>query len=156
MIKHIVLAFWVCLVTLGSSYGVMAYRTAKAAGPEGEHEAKLQSFRSRMISVPMTREDRVDGYIIAKFEYTADAAAMKKATINPAAFLADEAFKAIYNESAKDLRRVPKHDLKQLTEGLVQRVNERVGSKILHDVLIESWVFITMDDMMKINSNAGK
>ncbi len=154
MIKLIALGLWVSLVTAASAFGVMTLRHGQANKAGGEASASLESFKTRMISVPLTQGDGVDGYIIAKFEYTADADMMKKSSIKPDGFLADEAFKAIYRETEKDFKSAPKKDLKGLTDAMVERVNIRFGSKILHDVMIESWVYVSKDDVMKINRDA--
>ena len=171
MIKLILSGFWVCLVTLLSTYGVItwhgvaataaapapaAHAPAPAAGaaskPKSEHEtaallAGMESIKTKMISVPIVADNAVQGYVMAQFVATADSKEMKRFAIKPDIFLVDEAFKAIFAGGTIDFRSFKKQDLAALTKQIAANVNQRLGVRIVEDVLVHELSYIPKDQV---------
>lgn len=169
MIKLILVGFWVCVVTLLSTYGVIAWYGAAAtaaappahapvpaagatAKPKSEHEAPtllagMESIKTKMISVPIVADNAVQGYVMAQFVATVDSKEMKRFTIKPDIFLVDEAFKAIFTGGTIDFRSFKKQDLAALTKQIAANVNQRLGVRIVEDVLVHELSYIPKDQV---------
>jgi hypothetical protein len=172
MIKLILSGLWVCLVTLLSTYGVItwhgpvatatppppAQQPALAAGPaskpkpKSEHDAAallagMESIKTKMISVPVVTDNAVQGYVMAQFVITVDSKEMKRFTIKPDIFLVDEAFRAIFSGGTIDFRSFKKQDLAGLTKQIAGNVNQRLGVRIVEDVLVHELSYIPKDQV---------
>jgi hypothetical protein len=90
----------------------------------------------------------VTGYIVTRLQFTADSALLKGSTMQPAPFVADEAFRLIF-EQAPDVKSSRKQALGKLSANIVSGVNKRLGRDIVKDILFESWTYVTKQDMMK-------
>jgi len=176
MIKLMLAGLWVCLVTLGSTYGVVAWRAAApppppspapasghaatpaptpaAAAPAAHpaHETPtaangMESLRTKMISVPVVADNAVQGYVMAQFAYTADSRIMKQLVIKPDVYMVDEAFKAIFGGTTIDFRQFKKQDLPALTKQIATNVNKRLGARVIDDVLVQELNYIPKDQV---------
>jgi hypothetical protein len=68
--------------------------------------------------------------------------------------VADEAFRLIYETTPKDIRAGRKNALKELSESIASGTNERLGRNIVKDVMIDSWTFLSKQDMMRNHERA--
>ena len=89
---------------------------------------------------------------MSRFEFTADTAKLSSSGATPESLVADEAFKLIYSRSATDVQIAKKHDLQALTKSIGDGVNQRIGSALIKDVLIESWSYLSKEDLEKLNA----
>lgn len=147
MIKIILAGLWACLVTLAASYVAISWQAGHAA-PEAEPErlyGGLETVRTRMISVPVIRAGSVQGYIMAQFSFTAEAATLKRLSLKADVVLLDEAFKAIYSEDALDFRKMKKQDLGGLVKRIVDGSNQRFGKRIVEDAFIHEFSYVSKD-----------
>lgn len=143
-----------CLVTLGSAFGTTLWM--KGSGPK-EAEGPLvhtETMKTRMVSVPLISDDQVQGYLVARFEIVVDSDVLKDIPFKSDVFVADEAFRAMYGFTTKDFRMSQKQDLQVLTSNMVAGANKRMGAPVVKDVLIDSWTYVTKQDMMKSHGNA--
>ena len=169
MIKLMAAGLWVCLVTLGSTYGVVAWHGAAATAPPApaapppaaaaspgatpaEPETAtpfsgMESLRTKMISVPIVADNAVQGYVMAQFAFTVDSKIMKRLVIKPDVFLVDEAFKAIFVGGNVDFRQFKKQDLPALTKQIAGNVNKRLGVRLIEDVLVQELSYISKDQV---------
>lgn len=139
MMKTLMMGLWVCLLTLASSYAA-AYWKADKPLPARAEEPFLEGLEHQKIEpviVPMIADGDVQGYVIAKLVFTADARTLRDFALDAQPFIADEAFREIYQNGKVEFGALKKYDLKQLTDGVKARVNERVGIELIHDILIE-------------------
>ena len=130
MIKTILAGLWACLVTLGACYAAVSWQAGHAAAPEAEPErlyGGLETVRTRMISVPVIRSGAIQGYVMAQFSFTADAATLKRLSLKADVVVLDEAFKAIYSEDVLDFRNMKKQDLGGLVKRIVEGSNRALG-----------------------------
>jgi hypothetical protein len=151
VLKLILSGIWVCIVTLGSSYAATWWKVSHTSAPVVHEEiiAGIEYKKTKMINVPMIADGSVQGYIMAQFVFTAEAAALKKLTVPPEVFLQDEAFRALYADDKLDFRRLEKYDITKLTKTLVQKTNERLAMNLIKDVLIQEFNYVSRDDMKK-------
>jgi hypothetical protein len=149
-----IMGFWVCAVTLGAVFGVAKWHSSDSKELSDGKASKKESFKTRMISVPILVGNEVQGYVVARFEFTADTDILKTSSVGPDSFVADEAFKAIYGEVSKDYRIVRKQDLKALTADIVMGVNKRLGAEFIYDVMIDSWSYLSKQDMEKADEHS--
>ena len=80
-----------------------------------------------MISVPIIRSGAIQGYVMAQFSFTANAAILKRLSLKADVVLLDEAFKAIYSEEVLDFKNMKKQDLGGLVKRIVEGSNQRFG-----------------------------
>ena len=154
MIKIVVMGVWVCIVALGTVFGVVKWHNSDNQALTDGKNAKIENFKTRMISVPLLVGNEVQGYVVARFEFTVDSGQLESSAVAPESFVADEAFKAIYGDVSKDFRVVRKQDLKALTADIVAGVNKRLGLELIHDVMIDSWSYLSQQDMEKNNEHS--
>ena len=142
--KTFAIGLWVLVVALGTTYAMVSL-----GGPKSPGEAAtpvLQLEKTRVINVPMIAGGKVRGFIVAQFGYTIETAKAKALSVPPDAFLLDEAFRAIYTDAKLDFLHLEKYDINGFTARLVAATNARLGSAIVHDVLIQDFTFISREE----------
>lgn len=142
--KTFVIGLWVLIVALGTSYAVASLESAPKS--VGEAKPVLALEKTRVINVPMIAGGAVRGFIVAQFGYTVEAAKAKALPVSPDAFLLDEAFRAIYTDDKLDFLHLDKYDINGFTGRLVAATNKRLGSEIVHEVLIQDFTFISKEE----------
>jgi hypothetical protein len=148
MIKVILSALWICIITLVSSYAAVLWKTQTAiAGTGDDGLTGLNYTKTVPINVPIIEQGAINGYVVAQFVYTADAAALKQLSVPPDAFILDEAFRTIFSDERIDFEHLERFDLASLTKNLATAVNARFGTDIVQDVLVEQFTFITKDEV---------
>ena len=148
MIKLILSAVWICIITLASSYVAASWKsrgTIAATGDEGL--TGLNYTKTDPINVPILADGSVKGYVVAQFVYTADAAGLKQLSVPPDAFILDEAFRTIYDDDRIDFDHLDRFDLASLTTKLKEDANKRFGIDLLQDVLVQQFTFVTKDEV---------
>jgi len=148
MIRLVATGLWICFVTVLSSYAATLWQTQTA--PESEVDklfGGLKSMQTSIISVPVVVAGAVQGYVLAQFTFTMNANTLGRMSVKPDVFLLDAAFRAIYSGDAAALRGSRKQDLQALTAAIKSRVNERFGSALVEDVLIEQYNYMPKDEV---------
>jgi len=146
MIKLLAAGLWACIVTLGATYVAFSWH-APSAISQSETEAgqgNLETVRTRMLSVPVIRSGALQGYVMAQFSFTVDAATLKRLSVKPDIVVIDEAFRAIYAEDV-DFRNLKKQDLGALTKRIVEGSNQRLGTRVIEDAFVQEFGYVTKD-----------
>ena len=107
-----------------------------------------------MVSVPILLDGQVLGYVVTRLRFAADSELVKESSIQPEAFVADEAFRLIYETAPKDIKTGRKNALKELTENIASGANQRLGRNVVKDVMIDSWTYLSKQDMMRNHERA--
>lgn len=154
MIRMILLAFVACLSTVGGVYGAVTWKSSMSAEPNKSENHKLQILKAPMVSVPILSDGQVLGYVVTRLQFTADFDLLKESSVQPEAFVADEAFRLIYETAPKDLKVGRKNAIKELSENIASGTNERLGRNVVKDVMIDSWTYLSKQDMMKNHERA--
>jgi len=140
---------WVCVVTLLSAYGAAWWLVnGSVAKPTGEPTWEgLQYVKTEPINVPMIRDGKLMGYSVLELVFTADSTRLKEAPVPPELFVTDEAFRTIYGDDSVDLDHIQRYDLKAFADGIRQRVNVRLKSDIVQEVLVDQIGYFSRDAM---------
>ena len=147
MIKLLAAGLWACIVTLAASYVAFSWHApASLSAHEADpgHGGSLETIRTRMISVPVIRTGVLQGYVMAQFSFTVDAATLKRLSVKPDIVVIDEAFRAIYAEDV-DFRNLKKQDLGSLTTRIVGSSNQRLGTRVIEDAFVQEFSYVTKD-----------
>lgn len=148
MIKLLAIGVWVCIASLGSSYVVA---TLRSGGSEPAKEATyfvgLDYKKTDSITVPIVAEDRIEGYVLARFVYTIDGEVAARLAVPPDPFILDEAFRAVYSVSGFDFEHPEQYDLAALTGSIRDNINKRFGEDILRDVLVDQFDFLPKNEI---------
>ncbi|CAN0601198.1 hypothetical protein [Roseibium polysiphoniae] len=147
MIKMLVVGLWMPIAALGSSYATVYWMNDKMAASDGETAGLggLDYETIRPVNVPILSDGALQGYVVAKLVFTADADALRELPVPPHPFLIDEAFRRIYADEALDFKRLERYDLDALTSHLKGAANQRIGSDVVQDVLVEEFNYFDKD-----------
>ncbi|RFC62641.1 hypothetical protein DYI37_15520 [Fulvimarina endophytica] len=145
MIKLLAVGIWAVLVALGSSYVAMSM----TGGGEAHEEEKEPTYYAGLdyrstnpITVPMIADEKIKGYIIARFVYTIDGTVADKLAVPPEPFVLDAAFRRLYASEDFDFDNPARYDLPSLLGAIKTAVNERYGDTMIHEVLIQQFDYI--------------
>lgn len=148
MIRFLMIGMWVCAVALGSSYAT-AYWAAGAAQAKAEdpYLPGLEYRRLPVTTVPMILDGSVQGYVLAKLVYTADAAQLHKLPIDPAVFVTNAAFSEIYLNGRVESGKIAKYNLEEMLGRIKAAVNAHLNGDVIRDILVDSLNYIDRTDM---------
>jgi len=148
MIRILVTGLWICAITLLSSYAAVYWGTGmRTTAKDEQYLEGLEYQKIRPVHVPIIADGAVQGYILANLVFTADAATLRSLPVPPNTFIIDEAFRQIYTDETLDFRKLSKYDINGLLKKVRTNVNQRLGSEIVKDILVENFNFITKDDV---------
>jgi hypothetical protein len=146
MIKLLGFGLWACALTFGSAYGVVTYRLDQA-GHAGEARPSVEYFKTEMTSVPVIRKGAVEGYVVFQLTVALDEETKNKVAIDPAPFIVDEAFRALYEESTLDFAKLEKFKLAELMLALRANINKRLGAEMVRDILVQQLNYVDKHDI---------
>ena len=148
MIKFIAAAIWICAATLGA-----VFYSFQAAGERGVGETPkpmlggLDYVKTDVISVPLIRNSKIDGYFLTKLVYTVEPAEIKKMSIPAEALMTDQVYSYLYSNPQIDFTKKETIDLDAFRTAIRDTVNTRVGANLVHEVLIDQVNFLTKDEI---------
>ena len=142
MIKLVLIGVWACLMTVASSYATAYFRSTMAK-PGVEQTAELESKKTKEIDIPKIRDGILKGYVVTQFVYTVNVPALKKLSVQPDAFVVDEAFRTIFNDDTIDFDNLQKYDLKKFSSSVIKNVNARLKGDIVTDLAIQEFTFLS-------------
>ncbi|AZO73986.1 MAG: hypothetical protein E5V92_23590 [Mesorhizobium sp.] len=161
MIKFIAAALWICAATLGA-----VFYSFQAAGERGVGEPPkpmlggLDYVKTDIISVPLVRDSKIDGYFLTKLVYTVEPDQMKKLSIPAPAIITDQVYSYLYSNPQIDFTKKETIDLDAFRKAIRDTVNARVGVELVHDVLIDQVNFLSKDEIrdnaIRRRKNAGE
>jgi len=144
VIKIILLSVWLCIVSLGATYGVMSWK-AKAQQRAAQAIAAppvLKQMQTKVLNVPVIKGGALQGYVLAQFVFTVETGKLKDLSTKPEVILVDEAFKLIYTGEAIDFGTLRKNDIAVLSKMLLANVNKRLGDTVVHEVLVQEFNYL--------------
>lgn len=148
MLKFAVAAIWICAATIGSMYYAFT-----SAAPPAEKEAPPEFFggldyvKTDVISVPVVRDHRIQGYFLTRLVYTAEPAKLHRLTLPAQTLLVDHVYSHLYGNPQIDFTNKNGLDLDAFRNGIREAVNKRVGDRLVHEVLVEQIDFLTKDEI---------
>ncbi|MDG4881743.1 MAG: hypothetical protein E5X48_01950 [Mesorhizobium sp.] len=161
MIKFIAAALWICAATLGA-----VFYSFQAAGERGVGEPPkpmlggLDYVKTDIISVPLIKDAKIDGYFLTKLVYTVEPDQIKKLSIPAPALITDQVYSYLYSNPQIDFTKKETIDLDAFRKAIRDTVNARVGVELVHDVLIDQVNFLSKDEIrdnaIRRRKNAGE
>lgn len=146
MSRLVLIGVWVCAVTLVSAYATTSWLIRGSGAPsETALWEGLQYEKTPPINVPMIRDGKLNGYTVVQLVYTADSERLKAMPVPPGLYVADEALRALYGDDSIDLDHIQRHDLKALAASVREKVNVRMESDVVRDVLVEQINYFARD-----------
>ncbi len=148
MIKTLLIGLWVCVVALGSSYFFVQMNNSSAAHAPSEAEAEVIEFiKTDMVSVPVIRQGKVQGYLVAQLSFAVNRTATKKLAFEPTPYLVDVAYRALYENSAIDFSQLQPQDLTLLAKKIAEGANAKLGGEVVKDVLMNEINYVPRDEV---------
>ncbi|MEO1105038.1 MAG: hypothetical protein AAFW98_15130, partial [Pseudomonadota bacterium] len=143
--KLLVAGLWTLFVTLGTGYAVAAWKLGSDGDVEPPRLEGLRYTSLPTMSVPVIENGRVQGYVVVRMVYTADASVLRNLSAEPAPFISDEVFRALYANAQTAFGRLVRLDLEVLAEEARVRVNERMGDEVIQDLLVDGLNYVDLD-----------
>ncbi|MBX9931373.1 MAG: hypothetical protein K2Y56_07525 [Methylobacterium sp.] len=140
--RILVTGLWICALTIASCYGAVTWGGGLIGKKTEPYLEGLQYQKLPPINIPILSEGKVTGYIVAILVFTADARLMHTLSVPPNSFVVDEAFRQIYSDPEIDFRRLTRYNVTKRLAEVRAKVNERLGSEVVKDVLVEEFNFV--------------
>lgn len=149
MIRLTLLGIWMVFVTAGAALLSAKFLNGPHLDSEESlaQESVVEELKTEMTSIPMVRGGEILGYVIIQLSFAADKVLLEQFRLEPAAFMTDAAFRTIYANSEVDFRRLRKGDLDLLTSAIAREANQRMGSEIVKQVLIQQLNFVKKEEI---------
>lgn len=150
MFKLLLVGLWMPVATLAASYTTAAYLgdADMVAGEVPISLGGLDYERIPPVNVPIIADGALQGYVVAKLVFTADADELSQLSVPPHPFLIDEAFRFLYADETLDFRALRRYDLASLSDHLREAANERLGTPVVRDVLVEELNYFDKSDVI--------
>jgi len=144
MFRMILGGLWICLVTLVTGYFAIEHLTAKSSGDaeEANYFRGIAYEKTRSVTVPIIVDGAVNGYVVAQFVYTAETSKLRDLGVPPESFIVDEAYNLIFSSPHVDFRNLRAFDTKSFLNEIASRVNARLETAVIRDMLIEEFNFV--------------
>jgi hypothetical protein len=156
MLKLIITGIWVAAVTLGSVY--FSIQMAKAPDPDAE-EAKKKAVqelvRGEIITYPVIAQGRVEGYFLARASFIADKTKLAEITLPIPELLTDELYTELVGDKVIRVGDNRNFDLKAFKSRVKQALNEKLGSEVVLDVVVEQIDYLTKQEIQDAISKPG-
>lgn len=155
IVKTVGLGAWAALVALGATYAAATWNSGATVEIVRSHK-KLEGLETRRpaaITVPMIAGGKLQGYVVAKIVFTANAQDLHDFPVDPQPFVLDEAFRRIYTDGKVEFDHLSKYNLDDMTTGIKDAVNARLGTDLIVDVLIDELNYV---DTNSLKQTAGK
>jgi hypothetical protein len=156
MLKLIITGIWVAAVTLGSVY--FSIQMSKAPDPNAEEAAKKavqELVRGEVVTYPVIAQGRVDGYFLAKASFVADKTKLAEITLPVPALLTDEMYTELVGDKVIRVGENRNFDLKAFKDRVKQALNQKLGSEVVLDVVIEQIDYLTKQEIQDAISKPG-
>ena len=149
MIKFVVAAIWIAAVTVGSVW--FSFNSQSAASSEEKVDlgyfGGLDYVKTEMISVPVMKNQAIDGYFLARLVYTIEPEKAKALSLPADALLTDLVYTYLYANPQIDFVTRGNLDLDAMRNGIRDSVNAHVGDKLVHEVLIEQIDYLSKEEI---------
>jgi len=148
MLKLLILGMWAVMVTAASVYFSASYLSQSGGEhPVTEGNLGIEQISTDMTSVPMVRGGAIQGYVIIQLSFAADRARLEHLKIDPAPYLIDAAFRAIYGSSQTDFTRLRPSEIDELTDTIGKLANQHLGEPLVKQVLIQQLNYVRREDV---------
>ena len=148
VIKFIAAAIWICAVTIGAVFYSFQTASAKLDAPAPPPLlGGLDYIKTEIVSVPVLKDGRVDGYFLTRLVYTVEPEKMAKLSVPAEALIIDQVYSYVFGNPQLDFVNHETLDLDAFRAGIRESINKRVGEDLIHEVLIEQVDFLSKDEI---------
>ncbi|WP_198585847.1 hypothetical protein [Pararhizobium haloflavum] len=156
MIKLAVTAVWICLITLGSVYvSIKASSETSAEAPPADFFGGLDYVRGEVVSIPVISDGAVHGYFLARLVFTAEPEQLARLSIDPQVLITDQLYTHLVGNKTIDFANIESFDLTTFRTGIRDALNERVGEKVFHEIIIEQVDYLTKEEIRSNMQRGG-
>jgi hypothetical protein len=148
VIRTLALGFWVCVVALGATY--LATQLDHSAGTNAATDAEsaaIEYIKADPLSVPVIRDGKVQGYVVAQVSFAAVPVKLKGGAADLAPYLIDAAFRALYEDAPDDFAHLKPQNVAAIAAKAKAYANERLGGDAVKDVLIGSLNYVARGEV---------
>ena len=147
MIKNLIVGLWACMIALVATFAAAQWKADVKPTTEEPYLEGVEYRKLEPITVPMISDGAVKGYVLARLVFTADAGALRRLSVQPEPFVADEAFREIYTNGRVEFGKLAKYNLDQLIAHIKENANKRLGPDFVQDVLVEEINYVDRDSV---------
>jgi flagellar basal body-associated protein FliL len=148
VIKTLLIGLWVCTVALGSSYFFVKMQSSSSAhAPSKEEAAAIEFIKTDMVSVPVIKDGKVQGYLVTQLSFAINKVETAKLAFEPTPYLVDIAYRTIYENSVVDFSRLQPQDLSSLVKKIADSANAKLGGEVVKDVLMNEINYVPRDEV---------
>ena len=148
MIKFVVAAIWICVVTIGAMvYSFQSSAAKPEPGSEPAFFGGLDYVKTEVFSVPVLQKGVINGYFIGRFVYTVEPEKLKKLSIPAESLIVDEVYTYLFSHPQIDFSKTETVDIDALRTGIRDSINERVGDTLIHEILVEQVDYLSKADI---------
>lgn len=153
MIRFLIAAIWICAVTAGAV--IFSYGSAETAtNPDAVvSKGAQETSKTEIMSVPVVRNGRVNGYFLGRFSYVVDKAAKDALPIPVDTLLLDQLHTYLFDNPQIDFEHTGTIDLDAMRNGLKESINARTNSQLVAEVLIEQIDYLSRGDIRNQRSD---
>lgn len=150
MLRIILLGLWICAVALGAF--IFALRMPPKSLIGGGHisvESTLDYERTKVLDIPIIRENELKGYVVAQFVYVIDS---KAGAVLGNSILADYINDALFEKfygSYTTADQIDKVDVKLLKTELMADINKRLPKPFLKDLIVAHFSYYTKKKLLQ-------
>ena len=145
--KLIVLGLATVLATLAGSFSAMELGSNDRAKPADPPVVADEVVRLEQSSVPIVREGKVQGYVLAQISFSAAAADVKASKALLTVLATEAAFAAVFEEVRFDFTSLKTIEIADLSERILKKANNRIGRGTITKVFIESMSFLDQESV---------
>jgi hypothetical protein len=156
MLKLIITGIWVAAVTLGSVY--FSIQMAKAPDPaldEAKKKAVQELVKGEMVTYPVIAQGKVEGYFLAKTSFVADKTKIAEITLPVPEMLTDEMYTELVGHKVIRVSDNRNFDLKAFKDRVKAALNQKLGSEVVLEVIVEQIDYITKQELQDSISKPG-
>lgn len=151
MIKMLFAGAWVAALLTGS---VMFFSSSNSSTQEGHEKGGESAFFGGLdyikldpMSISLVRDNAVRGYLLLSAAYTIDSSAAADLSVPLDFVLKDVILTSIHQNETLDVFKLSGFDTVQFQDQLETDINEKLGRKIVHEVLVLKLEFISIEDV---------
>lgn len=148
MIKFVAAALWLCAVAIGATFYSFQSASAKLDAPAPlPLLGGLDYIKTDIVSVPVLQDGRVNGYFLTRLVYTVEPEKMAKLSVPADALIVDQVYSYVYGNPDLDFADHETLDLDAFRAGIRNKINEKVGEDLVHEVLVEQVDFLSKEEI---------
>lgn len=147
MKRWLAVCLWLIAVTAASAYVSVSLKSRSPANaPMQKSSSGLERKKVEPVNVPIIANGNVEGYIVVQIVYHADSTILRKLPVPLDDFVRAETFQLLYSSDV-NFNHLEKYDVKDLVENLTARINKRLGSDIVKEILVTELNYVSKKEI---------